>query len=61
MVGVEQIDWVGLRARAYTAMLGAYAPYSGFKVGAAAVSTSGIVVGCNVENVSITPTAATRR
>lgn len=56
MVGFRydgEIDWVGLRASAFVAMQQAYAPYSGFRVGAAALSTSGVVTGCNVENVSI--------
>lgn len=55
------IDWVGLRASAFVAMQKAYAPYSGFRVGAAAVSSSGVVVGMNVENVSISRSVGTRR
>lgn len=58
---VPVVDWVDLRAMAYTAMLGAYAPYSGFRVGAAAVSSSGVVTGCNVENVSISRPKVTHR
>ncbi|MFF0863113.1 cytidine deaminase [Nonomuraea sp. NPDC050227] len=47
------IDWDGLRAEAATAMRNAYAPYSKFPVGAAAVVDDGrIVTGCNVENAS---------
>jgi cytidine deaminase len=47
------IDWAGLRAAAADAMLGAYAPYSKFPVGAAALVDDGrIVRGCNVENGS---------
>ncbi|OBK71153.1 cytidine deaminase [Mycobacterium sp. 1274761.0] len=47
------IDWKALRARAIEAAAQAYAPYSGFSVGAAALVDDGrIVVGCNVENVS---------
>ncbi|MEU1550285.1 cytidine deaminase, partial [Nocardia sp. NPDC005745] len=30
----------------------AYAPYSRFPVGAAGLTDSGVVTGCNVENVS---------
>jgi cytidine deaminase len=47
------IDWNLLRRRAKEAASNAYAPYSGFPVGAAAlVDDRRIVVGCNVENVS---------
>jgi cytidine deaminase len=48
-----QPDWSVLRAAAVEAMRRAYAPYSGFPVGAAAYVDDGrIVVGCNVENAS---------
>jgi cytidine deaminase len=47
------IDWDMLRHRATEAATHAYAPYSGFSVGAAAlVDDHRILVGCNVENVS---------
>jgi cytidine deaminase len=47
------IDWDLLRAAATDAMQGAYAPYSRFPVGAAALVDDGRVVrGCNVENAS---------
>jgi len=47
------IDWPALRAAAIDAMRGAYAPYSKFPVGAAALVDDGRVVrGCNVENAS---------
>ncbi|MBU1803339.1 MAG: cytidine deaminase [Actinobacteria bacterium] len=46
-------DWAGLRAAAVEAMQHAYAPYSRFRVGAAArVDDGRIVVGCNVENAA---------
>ncbi|PYE14673.1 cytidine deaminase [Williamsia limnetica] len=47
------IDWKLLRSKALEAMRGAYAPYSHFPVGAAALVDDGrFVTGCNVENVS---------
>lgn len=48
-----QIDWKMLRHRAIEVSARAYAPYSEFAVGAAAlVDDHRIVTGCNVENVS---------
>ena len=50
---MEMIDWVALRDAAREAMTHAYAPYSKFPVGAAALVDDGrIVSGCNVENAS---------
>ncbi|MCI0690071.1 MAG: cytidine deaminase [Sporichthyaceae bacterium] len=47
------IDWAALQAAAQSAMKHAYAPYSQFPVGAAALVEDGrIVSGCNVENAS---------
>jgi cytidine deaminase len=47
------IDWEVLREAAVEIMAQAYAPYSNFPVGAAALVDDGrIVVGCNVENAS---------
>ncbi|WKX74262.1 cytidine deaminase [Streptomyces sp. XD-27] len=46
-------DWEALHAEARDAMSRAYAPYSGFPVGAAALVDDGRVVsGCNVENAA---------
>ena len=48
-----EVDWAGLRAAATAAARTAYAPYSEFRVGAAALVDDGrVVVGCNVENAS---------
>lgn len=48
-----EVDWSALRAEARAAARGAYAPYSRFPVGAAALVDDGrIIVGCNVENAS---------
>jgi cytidine deaminase len=50
---VTDIDWDELRAAAAEAMQRAYAPYSRYRVGAAALVSDGrIVQGCNVENAS---------
>ncbi|BBZ58317.1 cytidine deaminase [Mycolicibacterium phocaicum] len=50
---MPEIDWKLLRDKAIAASRGAYAPYSNFPVGAAALVDDGrIVLGCNVENVS---------
>ena len=47
------IDWDELRQVASEAMRRAYAPYSHYRVGAAALVGDGrIVAGCNVENAS---------
>ncbi|GIG57333.1 putative cytidine deaminase Cdd [Longispora fulva] len=48
-----EIDWDALRTAARDVMTRAYAPYSKFPVGAAALVDDGrIVAGCNVENAS---------
>jgi cytidine deaminase len=49
----DTVDWKLLRDRAIQAAQRAYAPYSRFPVGAAAlVDDQRIITGCNVENVS---------
>jgi cytidine deaminase len=50
---MTDIDWGSLRASANEAMGRAYAPYSNFPVGAAALVDDGrTVTGCNSENAS---------
>lgn len=52
-VASHDVTWTELRARAEVIREHAYAPYSKFPVGAAAVTDTGrIIVGCNVENAS---------
>ncbi|WP_334171466.1 cytidine deaminase [Sinomonas sp.] len=49
----EAVDWAALALLAHEAMRKAYAPYSRFPVGAAALLDDGRTVsGCNVENAS---------
>lgn len=53
MNGADSFDWDALQAEAAGAMEHAYAPYSRFRVGAAArVDDGRVVTGCNVENAS---------
>lgn len=50
---MSEVDWDALTAAAAAAMEHAYAPYSGFPVGAAALVDDGrVVAGCNVENAA---------
>ncbi|KUI45200.1 cytidine deaminase [Mycobacterium sp. IS-1590] len=50
---MSEINWNTLRHKATETSENAYAPYSGFPVGAAALVDDGrVVTGCNVENVS---------
>ncbi|MCL7376157.1 MULTISPECIES: cytidine deaminase [unclassified Streptomyces] len=47
------VDWEALRASARAAMTHAYAPYSKYPVGVAALVDDGrTITGCNVENAS---------
>jgi len=47
---------------AYEAMERAYAPYSGYKVGACLLTKSGkLYQGCNIENAGFTPTVCAER
>lgn len=53
IVSTGNVDWEELRSAAIAALEHAYAPYSGFPVGAAGLTDEGrIVAGCNVENAS---------
>jgi cytidine deaminase len=50
---MSDIDWKALVSAATRARTHAYAPYSGYQVGAALLTPDGrIFAGCNVENVS---------
>ena len=53
MTAEPAVDWDELRVAAVEAMGHAYAPYSDFPVGAAAIVDDGrLVTGCNVENAA---------
>jgi cytidine deaminase len=52
-MSVDDIDWAALRDEAVAVSRRAYAPYSHYPVGAAALVDDGrLVVGCNVENAA---------
>ena len=56
------MDRIGLVEKAKEAMLAAYAPYSGFQVGAALLCADGSVyTGCNIENAAYSPTLCAER
>ncbi|MEV2244899.1 cytidine deaminase [Streptomyces sp. NPDC049970] len=53
MTAPADVDWQALREAARDAMSRAYAPYSHYPVGAAALVDDGrVITGCNVENAS---------
>lgn len=50
---MAEVDWEALRAAARDVATRAYAPYSNYPVGAAALVDDGrVVMGCNVENAA---------
>jgi cytidine deaminase len=62
MIAVDTVPWVALRDAAKTAAAMAYCPYSGIRVGAAAIAQDGSIFrGCNIECASYALTTCAER
>lgn len=58
---MNELDISNLINKAFEGRTNAYAPYSGFKVGAALLTSNGIYTGCNIENSSYPATNCAER